>query len=152
MLIPTIVFANSSWVWLTDMRPWTILPIVVLVTIIIEVFIIIKYGRINNKTKAIVIVLLVNFISFIVPYFLTYNSLKIFHPKESLLSVLNSGPNYIVGLWYLLLTLIVEVPIVFFTLKDKENIERLLISAVIANTTTTLLVFIVERLTCRGTW
>ena len=37
LIIPQAVFADSSWCWLTDTRPFDILPPVALATIVIEV-------------------------------------------------------------------------------------------------------------------
>ena len=35
--VPTVVFANSSWYWISEQRPWDILPWVAMATIFIEV-------------------------------------------------------------------------------------------------------------------
>ena len=48
-ILPQTVYADSSWVWLTDMRPIFILPVAAVLTIVIETVVIwgvCKPGRI----------------------------------------------------------------------------------------------------------
>jgi hypothetical protein len=151
-MIPTAVYANSSWHWLTDERPWTILPIVALATIIIESFIIIVFGKVSKKLKAVLIVIAANIVSFILPFLLKYIELRQLYPDGPMLGVFETGPYYIVGIIYLVLTLAAEIPIVYYALRDDNNKKRLLISSAAANIITTVLVFIVVRLMCKGVW
>lgn len=36
ILIPQVAFADSSWYWISEKRPWDILPWVAIATILIE--------------------------------------------------------------------------------------------------------------------
>ena len=57
---------------------------------------------------------------------------------------------------YLALTLLVEVPVVVWLLHrdipEKTARIKLVLTTVVANTVTTLLVAVCERLLCRGQW
>lgn len=37
LLIPMNVQANSSWVWISERRPYDLLPMVIVVTLVIEI-------------------------------------------------------------------------------------------------------------------
>ena len=54
--IKTRVLANSSWVWLTDRRPFDILPYAVALTLIIEFIFIWRWNRVNRPIKTFVII------------------------------------------------------------------------------------------------
>ena len=65
----------------------------------------------------------------------------------------NKFPLYIVGIIFLFLTLAIEIPIVYNLLKkDVSNKKRLFFSIVAVNGATTLVVAVVERIFCRGSW
>lgn len=67
--------------------------------------------------------------------------------------VFNKGPSYIITTKYLILTLIVEIPVVYFFLrKDAANKKQLILVTTIANIITTLLIAIIERIVCKGSW
>lgn len=151
-LVPFTVYANSSWVWLTKAKPLTILPIVAVLTIVIEALIIIKQAHIMKKTKAVLVVTGANILSFIIPFLIKYSEMKLFYGGGPILRRLAEGPNYIVGFYFLLITLIIEIPVVFFLLKDKENMEDLIKFTILSNIITTIMVWGVERLFCRGVW
>ena len=92
-VIPQTVFADSSWCWLTDTRPFDILPPVALATIVIEVLAIWLIPNTGKLMKTAVAVILANAASFLLPY-----SVLVFtqvYPKFE--DALNAGPNYIVG-------------------------------------------------------
>jgi hypothetical protein len=61
--------------------------------------------------------------------------------------------KYIVGTGYLILTLVAETPVIFFSFRNiVENKKRLLVSIITANVVTTIMVAIIESVICRGTW
>lgn len=65
----------------------------------------------------------------------------------------NNGPNYIIRFAYLILTLCIEVPLVYFSLRNRSNDKkRLLIVIITVNVITTILVGVLERLLCQGQW
>lgn len=62
-------------------------------------------------------------------------------------------PKYIVGFGYLFLTLIAEVPVVYISFKKFiTNKKRFLMTIIIVNTVTTIMVAIIERAICKGSW
>ena len=96
--------------------------------------------------KAAFVVGIANGASFVVPYFIYFSS-------NDFSYMANYWPTYIVGIWYLLLTLAVEVPIVCNLLKkDCDNGKKLFKFVIMTNIVTTLMVAIVERIICVGRW
>ena len=62
-------------------------------------------------------------------------------------------PQYIIGPFYYVLTIGIELPIVYFFIKkESTNKKRLVNTIIIVNLITTLITFIIERLICKGTW
>lgn len=70
ILFPSTAYANSSWHWVTT-SPLTVLPCAVIFTLLIETIAVVKFGKVDNRNKAFVIVSLANLLSFLVPYFRT---------------------------------------------------------------------------------
>jgi hypothetical protein len=151
-LFPSIVHANSSWHWLTA-SPMKVLPFAVVFTMLIETASVIKFGRVSNSRKAFYIICLANIMSFIAPYL---ERAYRFIPTSGGLSIFaafNKGPFYMILAGYLILTIAVELPIVYFLLKkESANRKNLLISILLSNTVTTLLVAVCERIICVGRW
>lgn len=152
LFFSTTASANSSWIWLTD-TPVTVLPYAIIFTLIFEGITIIKFGQITTYIKASFIIIIANLLSFIVPYiFLAYNFLP-FTDSFSITESVSYGPYYIVLTGYLLLTLLMELPVVYFLLeKNTLNKKRLKFSIIISNIVTTLVIAIVERVICLGHW
>ena len=150
--LPTIVYANSSWQWLT-ISPLKVLPWAILLTLSIETIVIVKFGRVSNVKKVLGVICLANLISFLAPYLLRAYSHIPTSGGYALLSAFEKGPYYIVLSGYLLLTIVVELPIVYRFLKGITiNRNHLIISILSANIVTTLLVAIIERILCVGQW
>jgi len=71
----------------------------------------------------------------------------------SIFAAFNKGPYYIILAGYLILTIAVELPIVYFLLrKDSVSRKNLLVSILLSNIVTTLLVAVCERIICVGQW
>lgn len=147
----TVAYANSSWIWISEKRPWDILPWVILVTLAVEILAIRLFGGEKRTGRIALFVTLGNLISFLVPYLLklvSYATQGFDFDKY-----LNHAPSFIVGLAFLALTLIVELPLVYFALKPKEEPRRRLLWAIVgANVVTTALTAIVEQVLCKGQW
>ncbi|SHE77534.1 hypothetical protein SAMN02745784_01793 [Tissierella praeacuta DSM 18095] len=152
ILFPSLVYANSSWHWLTT-SPLTVLPFAIIFTLLIETIMVIKVGKVRNYKKTFIIVSLANLISFLVPYI---NRAYMFIPISgdyALLDAFHAGPFYIVLVGYLLLTVLVEFPVVYLLLrKDCENEKDLNKAILYSNIITTVLVGICERIICIGKW
>ena len=149
LIIPQAVFADSSWCWLTDTRPFDILPPVALATIVIEVLAIWLIPNTGKLMKTAVAVILANAASFLLPYALLLNDPV--YPKFD--DMLNAGPNYIVGAGFVILTLVLEIPIVYNLLKKHvDNKKKLLWSIIGSNIVTTAMVAVIERIVTDGYW
>lgn len=149
LIIPQAVFADSSWCWLTDTRPFDILPPVALATIVIEVLAIWLIPHTGKLMKTAVAVILANAASFLLPYALLLNDPV--YPKFD--DMLNAGPNYIVGAGFVILTLVLEITIVYNLLKKHaDSKKKLLWSIVGSNIVTTAMVAVIERMVTDGYW
>jgi len=143
-------YANTSWHWLTESKPFDILPYVVVLTLMIEFVAIGKLNSINSSMKLFLVICLANLASFILPYSVYLLPSATGYTFQMSISYL---PLYIVGFGYLLLTLMAEVPIVYFSFrKNVLNRKKLLISIIAVNATTTLFVAIIERVFIKGSW
>ena len=144
--------ANSSWVWISETRPYDILPFVVVGTLLIETVAVNLVSKVGNWYKTFFAVFVGNIISFIAPYIGYSNSLY-GQMGYTLSQIIDRGPYYTVGTAFLLLTLIIELPVVYFMLKkDADSKKKLAVTIVLANIVTTALVAVVERTLCYGRW
>ena len=141
-VIPQTVFADSSWIWLTDYRPFDILLPVALATIVIEVLSIWLIPHTGKLIKTSVAVILANAASFLLPYALLLEDPV--YPRFD--DVLNAGPNYIVGFGFVVLTLLIEIPVIYNLLKKHvDSRKKLLWSIIGSNIVTTAMVAVIER-------
>ncbi len=144
-------FANSSWVWISETRPYDVLPFVALATLIIETAALNLILKIGNWHKVFSGVLIGNLISFAVPY-IGYSNTPPYYDMP-LSYILERGPFYTVGAAFLFLTVAVELPFIYFWLKkDVKNKKLLVLITVLANVVTTAMVALAERLLCEGHW
>lgn len=142
----TQVLANSSWHWVSQSKPYHILPIAVIITLLIEVVGIIRFAK-TGKTKTIITVIIANIISYAMPYILALCGWYGFE------KTLNNTPFYNIGIAYLMMTLIVELPVVCSVLEpDTPNKKRLIITVTAVNVVTTVVTFFLERALCHGVW
>ena len=123
MLLPVNAFADSSWVWISEKRPFDILPWVALGTILIEWLCICFIPKTGHAFKVLGIVMVANAASFLLPYAFLKADLSWYGTFEH---ILDSGPHYIVSGVFLLITLLVEMPIVYNVLKSKVQDKRVL--------------------------
>jgi hypothetical protein len=121
--------------------------------LLVETILIIKFGKVKKQKKVFSIVILANLISFLAPY---VERAYRFIPTSGgfrLSAAFNKCPYYIVLIGYLFLTIIIELPAVFFWLKkDTENIKSLAVLILAANIISTLGVALIERIICVGRW
>lgn len=151
-LFPLTVSANSSWAWISETRPWDILPLVVVVTLILETMAINYIAKIHNLPKVAGMVALGNIVSFAMPYIGTY-LLVLTEQNYTFEETLEHMPVYIVGVAYLLTTLLIELPIIYGTLvKQADNSKKLIITVIGVNILTTGLTALAERVFCQGMW
>ena len=144
-------FANSSWVWISETRPYDVLPFVAIATLIIETAALNGFLKIGNWHKVFSGVLIGNLISFAVPYIGYSNTTPYYDMPLSY--ILERGPFYTVGAAFLFLTVAVELPFIYFWLKkDVKNKKLLVLTTVMANIVTTVMVAVAERVLCEGRW
>ena len=152
VLLPVATYANSSWHWVTT-SPMTVFPLAVIITLLIETFAVVKYGKVSNTRKSIMIIGIANLLSFLAPYL---ERAYRFIPTSggfSIFAAFNKGPYYMVLSGFLLLTVVIELPLVYFLLKDHTTSKKcLLVSILLSNIATTVIVAGLERLICIGRW
>lgn len=143
-------FADSSWVWISEKRPFDILPWVALGTILIEWLSIWLIPKTGHSLKVLGIVMIANVASFLLPYAFLKADLSWYGTFEH---ILDSGPHYIVSGVFLMLTIIIEMPIVYNALKKQVQDRKVLkVVIIVSNIITTAGVAIVERLITEGYW
>ncbi|MCI9596086.1 MAG: hypothetical protein HFE75_02075 [Firmicutes bacterium] len=148
-LFPAAVFANSSWVWISEKRPYDLLPFVIAGTLIIEIAVIYRIPKMKKMSKVCGLVILANLLSFAVPYLLRIPS----GVGYSFVENLDAFPSYTVNILFLIMTLAVEVPFLYkFLRKDTEKEKTLLLTLIVVNVLTTIGVAVVERIFCYGSW
>ena len=147
------IYANSSWYWLTD-SPLTLLPIAVVATLLIETVIIVVVNKIKypGSLKTAVVIALANCVSFLTPYVVSginenesYPSLGFY---GALTKYVSENPAYLIGFSFFLLTMFIETPIIYYYLVLKLNVKNkkaLLLSIIVANVITTVIVFLLEH-------
>lgn len=152
MFLPAVVYANSSWHWVT-VSPMTIFPLAVVFTLLIEVIAVKKFAKVDNTKRAFLVIGLANLLSFLAPYLERAYRFMAVTGGFYLSAAFNKGPYYMVFAGSLLLTVIVELPVVYFLLrKNSVNRRNLVLSIVASNIVTTCIVAVLERLICVGRW
>lgn len=115
---------------------------------------IIKLNKINSIVKPIVVIIIANLMSFVMPFLVYFlpNELGM-SGYENFLKMINHWPTYIAGIGYLFMTLVIEVPIVYNLLKKECDNKKMFLKVIIAaNILTTLLTALAERVICVGQW
>lgn len=145
-LLCTTAYANSSWHWVSQTRPYDVLPIAIIVTLLVEIIGTIRFAG-TNKIKSILVILIGNLVSFLTPYLLALNSWYGFE------NTLNHTPFYNIGIFYFIMTLMVEFPIVYFGLHNNCTTRKRLMSVIVlTNIITTAFTCLLERVLCHGMW
>jgi len=149
-LLISTASANSSWVWVSETRPYDVLPFVIVITLLVEVLAIRYIANIQNLSAILWRVSLGNALSFAAPYLAVAASSS--QMGYSFREMYEHLPHYHVGTVFLLLTLAVELPVVLSLRKYTEHKKELLFTIVTANVITTVFTAIVERTLCYGRW
>jgi len=148
MTVSQVSFANSSWVWLTDARPFDVLLPVTMATIVIEVLSIWLIPGTGRFLKTTAVVAAANAFSFFVPFFIfmvTDTWYGTFQQR------LDASPNYIISGLFLLMTITLEFPAVYCLLRnDAKSRKTLIITILAVNAATTIMVAFAENLIVTG--
>ena len=149
LLFSVTTCANSSWRWISETRPHDVLPFVIVITLSIEVLTVYFIPKVKALPKIILFVTIANIFSFLAPYLFLYIVPSLYTFEQTL----EHTPFYIVGIVYLLITLIIEVPFVFLTLRNSaKSPKKLFLTVAGANVLTTVITAVTERLICKGVW
>lgn len=154
-MMPVSALENSSWRWFTKTRPHDLLPVSIILTIAIEIFALLRYGGVKSKGWAAGGVTAANLVSFFVPWALEYEDFLYggWNTAMSFDAFLSKTPHYQVTILFLLLTLLLELPVIYLLLRKRvQNKKRLMITAAGANAMTTAICALLERTLCRGQW
>lgn len=154
LTLPFDVYANSSWVWISERRPYDVLPVVAVITVIIEICMIKKMAQIKNDAvfRLCSAVIISNLLSFAFPYII-YLYTAVNENIYTFPQFMESLPTYTVGAVFLAMTLAVEIPAVFLTMRKKAvSAKMLILSIVLSNTATTALTALTERIISPGHW
>lgn len=151
LAFPAVAFANSSWWWTWEslLKPSDLFPIAVAVTLAIEMLAVELIARAGRPLRSFLTVAAANLFSFGAPILVF--AIDEIHPLSW---YLEHQPIYLVGPLYLVMTLAIEVPIVYALLyrdDDKPYNRKLLATIIGANVVTTALVAIIEQTLCFGT-
>lgn len=116
---PIITYADSSWVWISETRPYDVLPWTAILTIAIETLSINYFSKVHMLPKTFCIVTLANLLSFAAPYLINlflYDSSGFAFSKY-----LEHWPSYTVGLAYGFMTVAIELPVVYGALRKNAG-------------------------------
>ena len=146
-------YANSSWSWAAETRPWDVLPVVIVLTLAVETAALVWLAKIPRVGKVFCVTALANLLSFLAPYAANYLAFRSDGIYPSFAYFAEHWPVYTVGVAYAIVTLVVELPVVNAFLKgDTDNEPRLASVIIGANLVTTALTFLIERIFCPGSW
>ena len=146
------VFANSSWVWISETRPFDLLPAVIAGTLLIETTAVLFSLQRRRFWKVLFFVTLGNLLSFAAPY-LYILLVSAVEGIYSFSRFIDHWPSYTVGVIFLIVTIAIELPVVWFALrKDARDQRRFAWTVIAVNVLTTGLTALAERLLCRGNW
>lgn len=156
-LFPVSVSANSSWHWISLTNPLDIFPLVVIITLVSETLLIKKFaGTENTKiSKLFCIITFANLLSFLIPYAVEFNTWieEKWYDGYTFSEWVMKTPFYTTGVEFLIMTLLIEVPVVFLVLRKRtDNIKRLILVLTVTNVLSTIIVAIIERMLCYGSW
>ena len=154
--LPTVAFANSSWHWVTMTNPSHLLLPLIIITLIVEITAIYRIPKAESLLRTVCAVTGANLLSFAMPFFFPWIG-NLISPSiylYDLQSTIEYTPFFIVGAAYLLTTLFVEVPVVYFALRRhvRQSTNRLLFAVIVSNTATTAIVALAEHIFCYGEW
>lgn len=153
-LWPATALANSSWHWITY-SPARILAPAIVATLALEMAALYLAAGVRRRGKLALVVALANLASFLLPYLARVAGMVAggVYADQPFYAAFDRGPYYIVMTGFLVLTLVAEMPIIYFSLRRDCRRPRLLPAVIVAaNLVTTLGVALVERQLCQGRW
>ena len=150
------VSANSSWGWIAETRLYEVLPYVIIMTLAIKILAINKIPKIGKPFKVFCVVTFANLLSFAAQYLFAYSVFSSEEMSEKFYSfkeMLDIAPPYNIGAACLIITLAIEIPIVYNAFKDSVQNKKLLLWTVIgASVITTIIVAVIENVLYHAPW
>lgn len=148
LIFPQTAWADSSWIWISETRPWDILPFVIIGTLFVETVGVAVAMKTRKIFKLFCVICLGNMLSFGLAYLLSYIEAADF--GYSFRQMINTD-FYTAGVGLLLLTIAVELPVEYLFLKKYTDKPKILMyTIIICNVITTVGVGVVERTVCQG--
>lgn len=145
------------WVWLSNNRPWDIAVWLLAIAIVVEtlaIWWVPKTGtpKMGMLVRIALTVTAANIVSLLLPYYMFYGAdLNMYYTNFQ--EYIEVGYGYFVGRFYVLLTFLVESPLVAFSLFFcTEKRKTLFITVFASNIATTIIVALIERAYAPLTW
>ena len=149
-ILSLTVFANSSWHWISETRPYDVLPWVAIGTLIIETISITYFAKVEKKFLTFIVVTLANLLSFAAPYLIVWGTPSAVGYTFEM--TMENLPFYTIGVFYYIATVLIELPVVFISIPNTVSNRKFAAIILISNAVTTALTAIVERIICVGRW
>lgn len=143
------VLAWSAWNWTSAMTPLNLLPVMIVVAISIEIVVIRRCIKADFKPVAWRIAL-INCLSLVAPYGLEW--LMSMPVGSDFLGYIEQWRIYTISWGYGILTVAVEIPILYRQFSARFENQNLLANLLEANLLTTAIIFVIERIACEGAW
>ncbi len=143
-----VVISASSWTWMSDVRPYHVLPLTIIVASAVESLSLIFIAKVSRKAKAIFFTTLFNMISFATPYVA-----MLLFADDGLAGLETNNPYGLLRIAYVGLILFFEWIALFIALGDYVKSEKRLILTIFgSNAVTTVLVIIIENILAPGSF
>lgn len=148
LTLPTVGLAHAYWIWKSELRPYDVLPVALVIGTAIEVCALMFIAKVRRPWKALIILLVINVLSILIPF-------VIYAMRDSSLGLTLAQRieriPYLIGIIYGFALILFKMPIEFFTLKrDAPSNQKLFWVVLITNIITTSLYAIMERTFCWG--
>ena len=141
-----IAISASSWAWMSDVRPYHLLPLDIGVASTIEILSLLYIAKVTYKSKAVFFTIFANMVSFAAPYVATF----LF--EDDGLACLEKNSSYgLLRFAHVGMILIFEWIAVFIPLCDHVESEKRLIWTIFgSNAVSTALVILLESVLAPG--
>lgn len=150
VLLPQFSY-RTSWVWVSDLTPYKIFPIIAIITVLTEMEILINFTEAkHNRKKTFLSVLAGNMLLFIIAYLPICGYVD---TADSVLDAVGQVSATAINVALLVGAVLFKIPVVYISMKNSEgNNKKLLITLAVSVAITLLLTFVAEWYFCKGMW
>lgn len=150
VLLPQFSY-GTSWVWVSDLTPYKIFPIIAIITVLIEMEILINFTEAkHNRKKTFLSVLAGNMLSFIIAYLPICGYVD---TADYVLDAVGQVSATAINVDLLVGAVLFKIPVVYISMKNSEgNNKKILLTLAVSVAITLLLTFIAEYYFCKGMW